>query len=837
MKTWRADVARWVWLEGDERPANAYVRFRRRFELKAPPATATVYASADCRYLLFVNGQVAGRGPTTTDPRYKQVDVYEVASLLRPGENVIAALVLQRQVPGTRLCPVRGGFILQFDSPDLRLGTDAAWKAQWADDHRGDVPMMTHQYGHQEWVDGRKTPVGWESPGFDDRAWAAAAVVADATQFWPAELEVRTVPHMRRVVVHPQALIAFFGLSTNGRPPEQDPEPAWNILTGYAMTSVKAEHPERIVHPERGAATFTEINGDGVGIVVDLGAECYGFPFIDIECPAGAVVDIGHGEVLSRNRIQTVLMPRSQAEQCYGDRYITREGRQRFELFDTKGCRYLEIHFNRLADFYTGARVVVHAVGIVNSVSPFELGSEFRCPDERLNRVWAICRHTAEVKCQDWHICDAQREQNNWPDVIQDLLYWQCFGRVEMVRQMIHQFTRLQLPDGFILSLFPMGDRALATVTARDTYVATTFIFPLIVYVDWLYAGEDDRQPFWLDACGRIFSALHGYVGPAGTLANLPGSQFVEWTGLDARDPGRGVERSWEMPLWNALLVLAQEKLAEMAEAHGRGAQAVQWRAQAAALREAANRRYWSEERQAYPDGIYDGAMSPVLSQTTNAAAVLARLGEESRLRAALRTVADPERCQVQSGINQMMHYHEALQSLDMDAGVPDRFRRKWGAMLDHGATTTWEGENALEASMGLCFAFAAHPLPYLTRTALGVTPIEPGYRRFSVRVVPHGLTEAQGRVATPHGYIEAAWRWDGALFALALTVPEGTTAHVAPPRLGGTAKAQTWQAKCGGRPARMAELPVALCTFLRADLPAIAVGPGSHQIAFAAST
>ena len=113
---------------------------------------------------------------------------------------------------------------------------------------------------------------------------------------------------------------------------------------------------------------------------------------------------------------------------------------------------------------------------------------------------------------------------------------------------------------------------------------------------------------------------------------------------------------------------------------------------------------------------------------------------------------------------------------------------------------------------------------------------LAPGYRRFSVRVAPHGLPEAQGRVATPQGTIDVGWRRDGARFTLDLTAPEGTTAHVAPPRLNGTAGTETWQATCDGSPARLMTRPVALCTFLKADLPTVEVGPGRHRLGFVCS-
>jgi hypothetical protein len=832
MQQWTPTTARWIWVSGETQPWNAYAHFRRTFSLTDMPAQATVHVTADCKYRLYVNGEVVGRGPVTTDPQYKQVDVYDVTPHLRAGENVVAALVLQRHAPTSRLFPVRGGFLLQFVADGVSFGTDTGWKARWAEEYCADAPYMTHQYGQQEWVDGRKAPVGWEAPGFDDGDWEQAIQVTDTP--WPQALEVRAVPHMQREVVHPVELVCYFGLSTCGRPPETDPDPAWNILKAYPMSSVVGWDTDNIVHPERGPAVFREKDGDGVGIVVDLGTECYGHPFIDIECPAGAVVDIGHGEVLGRNRVQTVLMPSSGAEQLYADRYITREGRQRFEIFDTKGCRYLEIHFNRLADFYTGAKVIVHEVGIVNLRSPMPAVSDFHCSDARLNRIWEICRHTAEVKCQDWHICDAQREQNNWPEIFQDMLYWQCFGRVEMVRQNFNQFCRAQLADGFILSTFPViGERSHTEFTRHDLYFFCTAIFPMLVYLDWLYGGEDARQTYWLECCARAYDEVLAYIGPQGTLMNLPGTQWVEWTGLDARDPGRGVEQCWEMPIWNAMAVLVLEKMAEMADGLGQSAHTQAWRGRAAALRQATDARFWSAERQAYPDGIYDGEVSPSVSQSTNAVAVLARIGDPARLRAAMTTALDPRRCDVASGISMMALLHEALQSLGMDQVVLERIRRKWGYMLDRGATTTWEGEEALERHQGLCFGFAGHPLNYLARTALGITPLAPGYRRFSVRLVPHDLPSAAGHIATPHGLIDVAWERTADSITLELTVPDGCEAVIAAPRLDdGSALPQM---TLDGHPAEVADREIAACTFLRESMPACLAGSGKHVVRFTA--
>ncbi|NLE43517.1 MAG: hypothetical protein GX620_02245, partial [Chloroflexi bacterium] len=99
--------AEWVWRERgivglpnswDPRPrqeeeANRYVYFRKEVEIDGDVREANVHVSADARYQLFVNGQLVGRGPSRCNPSWQEVDPHNIKPYLRPGRNVIAALV------------------------------------------------------------------------------------------------------------------------------------------------------------------------------------------------------------------------------------------------------------------------------------------------------------------------------------------------------------------------------------------------------------------------------------------------------------------------------------------------------------------------------------------------------------------------------------------------------------------------------------------------------------------------------------------------------------------------------------------------------------------------
>ena len=91
--------------------------FRKEITLAAVPAHFWVHVSADNRFLLHVNGQYAGEGPARGDLFHWRFETIDLAPMLKPGKNVLAATVWNF---GTR-APVaqmtnHSGFMLQGDT-------------------------------------------------------------------------------------------------------------------------------------------------------------------------------------------------------------------------------------------------------------------------------------------------------------------------------------------------------------------------------------------------------------------------------------------------------------------------------------------------------------------------------------------------------------------------------------------------------------------------------------------------------------------------------------------------------------------------------------------------
>ena len=69
------------------------LHLRKTLMLAAVPSNYIVRVSADNRFVLYVNGQRVGDGPARGDLVHWRYERFDLAPLLKPGENLISATV------------------------------------------------------------------------------------------------------------------------------------------------------------------------------------------------------------------------------------------------------------------------------------------------------------------------------------------------------------------------------------------------------------------------------------------------------------------------------------------------------------------------------------------------------------------------------------------------------------------------------------------------------------------------------------------------------------------------------------------------------------------------
>lgn len=114
---------------------------------------------------------------------------------------------------------------------------------------------------------------------------------------------------------------------------------------------------------------------------------------------------------------------------------------------------------------------------------------------------------------------------------------------------------------------------------------------------------------------------------------------------------------------------------------------------------------------------------------------------------------------------------------------------RSWRHMVESGTTITWEAwDQKYKPNQDWNHAWGAAPANLLPRYVLGVQPLEPGWKRASIRPHLAGLEKASGRIPTPRGPVTVAWM-AGASFGLQIELPAGMDAQVEVPGPGGASR------------------------------------------------
>jgi alpha-L-rhamnosidase len=137
----------------------------------------------------------------------------------------------------------------------------------------------------------------------------------------------------------------------------------------------------------------------------------------------------------------------------------------------------------------------------------------------------------------------------------------------------------------------------------------------------------------------------------------------------------------------------------------------------------------------------------------------------------------------------------EVIEALASSGHVADALRiltnphiDGWAAILDQGATYTWEVWHPSDIiGDSMSHGWGANVLVELQRWVLGVQPAAPGYAAF--RVAPPNaslLTTVSGTVPTPAGTISVHWdRVRGGGTTVVVDVPPNTTAIIGTQHVG----------------------------------------------------
>ena len=760
--------------------------FRRRFHVATPSdVQLQVHVTADSRYLFFCNARLIGRGPAKGDVHHHFYDTYDLTPELRPGDNVLAALVLDMSRVAHRPaflgapCSVMtyaGGFLLEgglCDGPGGMLedlSTDAQWKVAVDTAHRFQNENTTFEgyHGYFEHRVSRLVPAGWTDPGFDDTSWAPATVLYRAERYEnrrdptsPYGLLPRAIPMMEE-----GRILSFQDVFLPGG------------------TELSAEWRQLVMSSAAAAVTLPPRST--VDVILDAGELTTAFPQIAITGGRGGELRLTYAEALRLPwdtpgaRLLGRRQPLANLASHFMDESTgwtfdrrgkvsgwcdlwepagsTTEAIETFEPLHWRAFRYIGLRIKT-----SDAPLQLRRVGHRFTAYPYRIAADFGCSDPGLDQVWRVALHTMRLCSHEtFEDCPHYEQMQYAGDtMITSKIAMLATGDYRLSRQALLHFDWSRLPDGLTQSRYP--SRLLQVIPSWSLHWITN------VRDYAACSGDLELVRVLMPGIRAVLAWFRRHANGDGLPARLPYWNITDWCPWWPRGVVPGADTG-PTCIISAQFIVGLMEAAELTRWLGDAAEAGRLELEAEALRAALQARFWSE-----PEGLYfDRPGGPEISQYGNAwAVVCGAAGERERSRLLERFPYDAKLAP-----GSFFWWHagfRALERLGIYEQMP-QYLGPWHEMIDHGLSTFAE-ENTYWRS--LCHAWSAHPaIEFLTRV-LGVTPREPGFTTIDVSPQRCGLTHARGRVCTPRGPVSIAWQVEGRRFAIEGESPAATPVHL----------------------------------------------------------
>jgi len=704
-------------------PGPAYL-LRRSFQLTREAKAARLYVAALGGYDLWLNGQRANDDTLQSEPMdyadHVPYRVYDVTPLLKPGENVLAAMVADGFYASYLLQTGRYSYgppprriMLQLETIDRAgnreiVSSDHKWKGSTGALRASEI------YFGEDW-DRRLEPDGWLFPDFDDSAW-------DGMQEAPAphgELISRLVPPVRVT---------------------------------------------RQIKPK----SFKKVSSNS--FLVDFGQNFAGRVRVKTIGDRGSRVIVRHAEVLdSSGAIDTKNLRAARATDTYvlsGDA----KGETLEPRFTYQGFRYVEISgpTELTADAVTG--LVVH--------SDLPETGLFRIDQPVIQQLWLNTLWSQRSNFVGWPTdCPQRDERVGWTGDAN--VFWDTAAFNMDVALFTRAFMTSMRDAQGATGAFPVWapnvhPNKFAPGEPTPGWADAGVMLPYISYQR--YADRSIIDENW-DAMTRY---VEGVLrdNPNGLWTNRRGLDFGDWLSLDAKDPWD--ETTPKDLVATAMIARSVTQLAHMAHWTGRDEDAIRWSDERQRIGNAFARAFVRPDgsvgngsQTSYILALHENLVPAPLRQQS---AVL--LAAEIRRRGTLLStgfLGTPIALDVLADTGHVTLAYDLLERTEFPS---------WGYMVARGATTIWERWNGDvgDLSMNSFNHYALGAVcGFLYRRVAGLEPLSPGFAR--VRIAPladarfgHAGCEYQ----SVRGRFVIDWLIsnDGRL-ALNVEIPANTTAEV----------------------------------------------------------
>ena len=729
------------------------LHFRRPLKLGAVPANYVVRVSADNRFILFVNGTRVGDGPARGDLGHWRYERFDLAPLLKAGENLITATVWNWGVyaPVAQMSD-RTAFLLESEATgDASISTPAGWMVEQEPGHRAlDRSSVTLQEyfasGPGEEIDAAKYDWGWNS------AAAGSGWVPAATPMRDSIFPGVNKAHSAEVTGD-----NFWGLVPD-------------LLPHMEYSATSAGLIVRVDSP-RGGQDAKRFSGETLGTVpasthmhllFDRKTLTTAYPRLTVSGGKGAKVRLTYSEALYDKDKHKGDRDAVENRQALGlnDSFLPDGGQHRvFEPLWWRTWRYLDLDIQTASSPLT-----LESLTASFTAYPFEERAKLRTGEADLDKIWDISWRTARLDAHETYMDTPYYEQLQYigDTRIQALISYTVGGDDRLGRQALAAFDHSRFPEGLTRSRYPSA--------LPQTIPTFSLLWIGMLHDYWMYRPDPASVRSSLEGTRAVLGWFGSHEKEDGLLEKLPWWSFIDWvsSGETPTYDSHGESCITTLEYLGALI-----DGADLEQNLGDSVIAGRYRERASRVRAGLYGKCWNADRQL----LADNPDQKVFSQQANILAVLYDVVPKGREQQVLRKMLAIEPGTTPDGILSASYYFRFYLARALEhAGIADEYLGSldpWRKLLPLHFSTWPEipGDTRSDSH-----AWTAHPIYDLLTLVAGIEPSSPGFG--TVRIAPHlgNLTTLSAVFPHPKGTIEVKYQRQGSGIVATITLPASVT-------------------------------------------------------------
>jgi alpha-L-rhamnosidase len=770
--TWREIVAqseflhrmKWSasWISHPTAPLREPIvlHFRKQVILATVPTSFIVHASADNRFVLYVNGQRIGAGPARSDLAHWHYETFDLSPYLRPGTNVIAATVWNFGIyaPMAQISD-RTAFLLEGDGKtESIVNTDSSWfveeeEGQTILPRKADRPWNYMAVGPGETLDAARFDWQWLQPEMHSGRWLLAA---------PAVRES----------IYKDGSVASSKISYDGGPWALMPDtlPHMSYSSEDAGHVVRTDLPAASQFPQRSVSIPARSH---VHILLDRSILTTGYPQLSFSGGKGARILLTYAEALVDKEGHKGDRSAVGDRQAIGfqDQVSPDGGVSRvFEPLWWRTWRYLDLDIETAGDPLSLEHLTAHFTAY-----PFKEVAQFSSSDRDLNRIWAIGWHGTQLAAHETYMDTPYYEELQYvgDTRVEAMTTYAVTGDDRLPREAIRALDYSRIPEGITQSRYPSHE---------PQYIPPfSLLWIGMLHDSWMYRPDTNFVREILPGTRPVLRWFLSYQQPNGLLKKTPWWNFVDWVPANRQFPS--FDKEGQSCLLTLQLIGALRDAIEMENALGDRTLAAEY----------------EEKLQLAVDGTYQACWDPAsrmladspskdaFSQQSNSLAVLYDVipahDQAALMQRILQSKPDVDSFgeTLTPAIPNLIpasYYFRYYVARALDhAHLADRYMQllqPWRDMLPLGFSTWPEipGDSRSDSH-----AWSAHPTFDLLALVAGIQPAAPGFA--SVKIEPHLGSLTSLNVVYPHpaGLIRVNYALRQGELKAQIDLPEGPTA------------------------------------------------------------